>query len=85
MGAVVINTETCSRDPLVNEPRVSPGAQLIGAVNAAAKDELVETAATPLEPSQDRRPSWLKKFELDRSFRFFLNDHAPVANSAAGN
>jgi hypothetical protein len=47
---------------------------MIGVIEPARKDELVKSAASALEPSQNAAASLLQEFELNGSAGFLLDD-----------
>jgi hypothetical protein len=53
MRPVILPAQPNASLPLVNEASILPGADVIGMINTARKDEVVERAASAFEPSED--------------------------------
>ena len=83
MRPVVLPAQSDRGDPLIDEPGILPRADMIGMINPAWKDEVVEGAAAAFEPSQNTAASGLKELELNGSAGLLLSDDRTRANPAA--
>src|ERR1700722_362869 len=53
MGSVILRAQSDPGYPLINEPSILPGADMIGVVDPARKSELVNRPASAFEPGQN--------------------------------
>ena len=67
MRPVVLRAQSDPGDPLINEPAILPSADMIGMIDPAWKDEVVERAAAAFEPCQNTAASGFEKLELNGS------------------
>jgi len=74
VGPVILRAQPNPGHPLIDQPGILPGADVIGALSPARKDELVQRAAVALQSSQYAAASRLGKLELDRPASLLLND-----------
>ena len=71
---VVLTAQSNPSYPLVNEAGILPGADVIGVVNPAREDEVVERTSSAFEPCMDAATGRLEELELNRSTGLLLND-----------
>ena len=71
---VVLPAQSDPGDPLINEPIILPSADMIGMIDPAWKDEVVERAAAAFEPCQNTAASGFEEFELNGSTGLLLNE-----------
>lgn len=83
MCPVVFPAQSDSRDPLVNKASILACADVIGVIDSAWKDKVVERASAAIEPSEDTAAGGLEEFELDGPTGFLLSNDCPRANPAA--
>ena len=74
MRPVVLPPQPNSGHPLVNEPSILPGADVIGVINPAREDVVVERASSAFKPSENAAAGRLKKLELNGPTGLLLND-----------
>lgn len=74
VGPVILWAQPDPGHPLIDQPGILPGADVIGAVGAAGKNELVQRAAAALQPGQHAAAGRLGKLELDRPTSLLLDD-----------
>jgi hypothetical protein len=74
MRPVVFPAQPEHRYPLVNEPSILPGADVIGMINPARKDEVVERVSSALEPSENAAAGRFKELELNGPSGLLLNN-----------
>ena len=77
MGTIILPPETYACDPLIHQPRILPGADVVGMIQPAWEHEVVERTTTTLQPSQDAVAGWLQQLELDGAAGFLLDDDSP--------
>lgn len=71
--AIVLTPQANSGHPLIDQPSILSCTQMIGSIDGAWEDELLESTAAPLEPDKDRRSRRLKNFKLHRSLGRLLD------------
>jgi hypothetical protein len=82
MRPVVLPAQSDPGDPLINEPSILPSADMIGMIDPAWKDEVVERAAAAFEPCQNTAASGFEELELNGSAGLLLNDDRACTNPA---
>ena len=82
MRPVVLPAQSDPGDPLINEPSILPSADMIGMIDPAWKDEVVERAAAAFEPCQDTAASGFEELELNGPAGLLLNDDRACSNPA---
>jgi hypothetical protein len=82
MRPLVFTTQSDADHPLLDEPGILPRADMMGVVDPARKDEVVERAAPTFKPSQNAAASGLKKLELYGPAGLLLNDDRSRTNPA---
>ena len=83
MRPVVLVAQSNSADPLINEPSILPSADMIGMIDPAWKDEVVERAAAAFEPCQNTAASGLEELELNGSAGLLLNPSTDCVEKGA--
>ena len=74
MRPVVLPAQSDPGYPLVNKSSILPSADMIGMIDPARKDEVVERASATFEPSQNTAASGLEEFELNGPAGLLLDD-----------
>ena len=74
MRPVVLRTQSDPGHPLINEPSILPGANMIGVIDPARKSELVSRSASAFEPGQKAATGWFEELKLNRSTCLLLDD-----------
>jgi hypothetical protein len=64
MRPVVLLAQPNPGHPLVNKASILPGADVMGTINPARKDKVVERASSTFEPSEDAAAGRFKELEL---------------------
>ena len=82
MRPVVLVAQSNPADPLINEPSILPSADMIGMIDTAWKDEVVERAAAAFEPCQNTAASGFEELELNGSASLLLNDNRAFTKRA---
>ena len=85
VSTVILGLEADADDPLANEAGILPRAHVPHIVVTAWEDEIVQCAATALEPSEQGLAGRLDKLELHGSFRLLLHHDRAIPNATAGN
>ena len=84
MGSVILGAQSDSGHLLVHKPSILPSADMIGVIDPARKDELVERAASAFEPCQNAAAARLEEFKIGRAARpRLLNDDRTWTHAAA--
>jgi hypothetical protein len=79
---VILPAQPNPGHPLVNEASVLPGANMIGMINSARKDEVVERPSSTFEPSEDTFAGRFKELELNGATGLLLYNDRSRANPA---
>lgn len=74
VGPVILRAQPDPGYPLVDQSSILPGADVIGAVGPARKDELVQRAAPAFQPCQHAAAGRLGKLELNRPADLLLDN-----------
>ena len=82
MRPVILPAQSDPGDPLINEASMLPSADMIGMIDPAWKDEVVERAAAAFKPRQNTAASRFEELELNGSACFLLNDDRACTNPA---
>lgn len=83
MRPIILRREADANYPLMHETGVLSRAHVAHVVVAARKDEVVQGAASTLQPCSHRLPSRVHQLELNRSLGLLLNDDRAVAQTLA--
>jgi hypothetical protein len=70
-------------NPLLDEPSILPGADVIGVIDPAREYEVIGRAAPTFNPSEDVAAGGFKEFELNGPAGLLLNDDRPRTNPVA--
>ena len=81
--SVVLRPQSDPDHPLINEPGILPGADMIGVIDPARKGELVNRSASAFEPCQNSAAGGFEEFKLNRPACLLLDDDRPRADLAA--
>jgi hypothetical protein len=76
VGAIVLRPQTGCRDPIINKPRILPGAQVTCRINAAWEGLAVNSPTPSFQSGEQARPHIRCDLELYRATSFLLNTHA---------
>jgi hypothetical protein len=74
MRPVVLRPQSDAGYPLINEPSILSGADMLGVIDAARRDELVKRAASAFEPDQNATAEGLKEFKPNGPTCLLLDD-----------
>jgi hypothetical protein len=66
MRPVVLRPQSDPGHPLLNEPGILPGADMIRAIDPARKGEIVNSSTSAFEPRQDAAAGGTEELELNR-------------------
>lgn len=84
MGAVFLWSKADRSHPLVDEPCILPGAEVVIGMDSAWKREIVDTAASSLELRQQAGSGVCRDLELNWSARLLLNHHRARPDGRSG-
>jgi hypothetical protein len=84
MRAVLVGVEVDAGDPLVHDPGILAGREVLAAADTAGKEIVLLTQCALADPGSDSATSWLCQLTLDRMSRLLLDDHGPFSHPAAG-
>jgi hypothetical protein len=74
MSSILLTTQADAADPLIDQPRVLPGAKVISVVDTAREDIVSQCAAPSFEQGKQARSCVCQQLELNRTTCFLLND-----------
>src|ERR1700688_3278071 len=74
MGAILLTAQADAYDPLIDESRVLPGAEVISAIDTAWEDIVSQCAAPPFQPGKQASSCVRQQLELDRPTGLLLHD-----------
>jgi hypothetical protein len=80
VGAIVLPKQSDSGYPFINKSSILPGADMIGVIDPARKDKVVERASATFKPSQDAGSGGLQELELNRPTGLLLDDDCSGTN-----
>src|SRR4249920_1594898 len=83
MRPVVLRPQSDSGHPLLNEPSILPGADLISVIDPARKSELVNRSPSAFEPGQNAAAGGFEELKLNRPTCLLLDDNRACANLGA--
>ena len=83
MGAILRAGQTDPRHPLIDKAGILPRAEMIGMIDAAWEDEIIQRSATTLKPGEQAGPGVCEQLELHGTFRLLLDDHRPRSDLTA--
>ena len=67
MRPVVLRPQSDPGHPLINEPRILPGADMIGVIDPARKSELVNRSPSAFEPGQNAAAGWVRGAQIEQA------------------
>jgi hypothetical protein len=82
MRTVIFSSQPDPSDPLIDQPRILPCAQMVGVVIAARKGVVVERPAAVPQSGGDTGPRGLKQFELNGPSGLLLHYGNPQPHPA---
>jgi hypothetical protein len=74
MRPVVRRPQSDSGHPLINEPCILPGADMVGVIDPARKNELVNRSTSAFEPGQDAAAGGFEDLKLNGPTCLLLGD-----------
>ncbi len=80
MRAIFLLAKTDGSHPLIHQPGILPGAQMVIWISSAGKREILHRALSPFELRQQTRFGITRDLELHRSAGLLLDDHRPSAD-----
>jgi hypothetical protein len=83
MSSVFLRLKANAGDPLPDETGILPCDYMAHIVVSRWKNEVIEGAASPLEPSEQRLTGGLYELELHWPLGLLLYDHGTISDTAA--
>jgi hypothetical protein len=77
MRPVILPMQPDPSHPLLNEPRILPGTDVIGVIDSAREGEVVDRAAPTFKLGENAAAGGLKEFKLNWPAGLLLNDDRP--------
>jgi hypothetical protein len=81
VSAVVLSPKPDGGHPLIDQPGILSRTDVIGVIRSAREHEVVQRAATALQPLKQARPSRFEQFELHRPAGLLLNYDGSLADA----
>ena len=74
MRPIVLRPQSDPGHPLINEPSILPGADMISVIDPARKSEFLDRSTSAFEPSQNAAAGGFEELKLNRSSGLLLDD-----------
>jgi hypothetical protein len=74
MRPVILRPQSNSGHPLINEPGILPGADMVGVVDPARKGELVNCSVSAFELGENAAAGGFEEFKLNGPSGLLLDD-----------